>query len=236
MIDSSEIRIPEFDFETGEVLNIDKPLGMTSFGVVERIRRWTGCRKVGHAGTLDPLATGVLLVCTGRATKRVSEFMDLEKEYEGIVELGRATDTDDAEGKIIEEHPVPDFSEEEIESSLNSFRGTIDQTPPLYSALKKNGQRMYKLARRGNDVPRQPRSVTIHEITLLKWIRPELHIRVRCSRGTYIRALARDIGKTLGTGGYLKALRRTRIGQFQATDSYPLEAFRRRFCKQHESV
>lgn len=236
MIESPETRIPEFDFEAGEVLNVDKPLGMTSFGVVERIRRWTGCRKVGHAGTLDPLATGVLLVCTGRATKRVSEFMDLEKEYEGVVELGKATDTDDAEGKVIEEHPVPDFSKEEIVSTLNSFRGTIDQIPPMYSALKKNGQRLYKLARRGDDVSRQPRSVTIYEITLLEWRRPELHIRVRCSRGTYIRALARDIGKTLGTGGYLKTLRRTRIGQFQAADSYALEAFRRRLCKQHESV
>lgn len=236
MIASPETRIPEFDFEAGEVLNIDKPLGMTSFGVVERIRRWTGCRKVGHAGTLDPLATGVLLVCTGRATKRVSEFMDLEKEYEGVVELGKVTDTDDTEGKIVEEHPVPDFSKEDIESSLNSFRGTIDQIPPMYSALKKNGQRLYKLARRGKEVPRQPRSVTIHEITLLNWMCPELSIRVRCSRGTYIRALARDIGNKLGAGGYLKTLRRTRIGQFRVADSYTLETFRRWFYIQHESV
>ncbi len=199
---------------------------MTSFSVVAKVRTWTHCKKVGHAGTLDPFATGVLLVCTGKATKRVSEFMELEKEYEGVIELGKTTETDDREGKILQQQDVPVFSIKDIQSVLKKFIGEIEQVPPMYSALKKNGVRLYKLARKGKVVYREPRKVKIHEITLLKWDRPFLEIRVKCSRGTYVRALARDIGKELRVGGYLKELCRTRIGTYSIKDSYTLTTFR----------
>jgi len=199
---------------------------MTSFSVVAKVRAWTHCKKVGHAGTLDPFATGVLLVCTGKATKRVSEFMELEKEYEGVIELRKTTETDDREGKILQQQDVPVFSIKDIQSVLKKFIGEIEQVPPMYSALKKNGVRLYKLARKGKVVYREPRKVKIHEITLLKWDRPFLEIRVKCSRGTYVRALARDIGKELGVGGYLKELCRTRIGTYSIKDSYTLTTFR----------
>ena len=195
---------------------------MTSFGVVAKIRAWTHCKKVGHAGTLDPFASGVLLVCTGKATKRVSELMELEKEYEGVIELGKITETDDIEGKILQRRPVPSFSLEDIKSVLKKFVGEIDQIPPMYSALKKNGVRLYKLARKGKVVHREPRKVNIYEIELLEWNNPFLKIKVKCSSGTYIRALARDIGENLGVGGYLKILCRNRIGTYTIQDSYSL--------------
>ena len=235
-MDDSHNSMPHFDFEGGEILNIDKPGGLTSFGVVERIRRWTGCRKVGHAGTLDPLATGVLLICTGRATKRVSEFMEMEKEYEGTVELGITTETDDGEGKIKGRSEVPQFTRDEIETIVKHLQGTIGQIPPMYSALKKDGQRLYKLARQGKVVHREPRKVTIHEIVLMKWENPDLHIRVRCSKGTYIRALARDIGKRCGTGGTLKSLRRTRVGPYRVEDAYLVNTLKAWFAVKHECI
>lgn len=228
--------ISSFNFEAGEILNIDKPAGMTSFGVVERIRKWTQCRKIGHAGTLDPLATGVLLVCTGLATKRVSELMDLEKEYEGIVELGKTTETDDAEGRVLKQNHVPLFSTDELMTVLTNFTGEIEQVPPMYSAIKKNGRRLYKLARRGEVIPRDTRNVRVYEMTLLKWQNPCLRIRVRCSKGTYVRALARDIGEQLRTGGYLKTLRRTRVGPYCAEDGYSLDMLRELLLAEHESI
>lgn len=199
---------------------------MTSFDVVRRIRRWTGCRKVGHAGTLDPSATGVLLVCTGLATKRVSELMHLEKEYEGTIELGTATDTDDAEGRVLKQAPVPRFVLGDIASVLKKFEGEIAQIPPMFSALKQNGRRLYKIARRGEVVFREPRKVQVYALNILEWERPFIRVRVRCSRGTYIRALARDIGDALNTGGHLKTLRRTRIGSYSSEDSYSLETLK----------
>ena len=234
MIADKHTPISEIDFEAGAVLVVDKPAGITSFGVVHRIKKWTGCRKVGHAGTLDPMATGVLLVCTGPATKRVSELMELEKEYEGTVELGMTTETDDAEGKVTGRCDVPPFSREDILAILEGFQGFIDQIPPMYSAIKKNGSRLYRLARRGMVVPRDPRKVTIHEINLLDWKPPFLSVRVRCSKGTYIRALARDIGERCGTGGYLKTLRRTRLGPYRADDAYTLETLREWLVVRHD--
>ena len=225
-----------FNFEAGEVLNIDKPAGMTSFSIVERIRRWTRCKKVGHAGTLDPLATGVLLVCTGLATKRVSKLMELEKVYEGTIELGKSTETDDAEGKVLKHVRVPTFSQEDLVPILKKFEGEVEQVPPMYSALKKDGQRLYRLARRGEVVPREPRRVRIYELELLEWQRPFLRVRVRCSKGTYIRALARDMGEQLGTGGYLKTLRRTRVGRYCVEDAYSLEALRELLFVRDESL
>ena len=229
-------QVQSFDFAAGVVLNVDKPSGWTSFAVVDRIKKWTGCKKVGHAGTLDPSATGVLLVCTGSATKRVSELMDLEKEYEGVIELGKSTDTDDGEGRVLEERDVPRFSEDEIRRALKAFGGSILQIPPMYSAIKQNGQRLYKLARKGKVVPREPRRVHIAEIVLLEWKHPCVHVRVRCSKGTYIRSVARDLGAELGTGGYLYALRRTRVGPYRDADSISFKVLRETFAPSHASV
>jgi len=215
-----------FDFEKGEILNINKPKGITSFRVVEKVRKWTHCRKVGHAGTLDPMATGVLVLCTGKATKRVSEFIDSDKEYEGTIEFGVATDTDDAEGRQIDTKPVPDFSVVDIDKALEKFRGNIEQIPPMYSALKRNGKRLYKMARKGIVIEREPRPVTIFKLECLDWKRPFLKIRVCCSKGTYIRALARDIGTLLQTGGCLTELCRTRVGIYRIEDSCSLDTFK----------
>ncbi len=219
----------------GFILNINKPSGMSSFDVVREVRRLTSLRKVGHAGTLDPLAEGVLLICAGRATKRVSELMELEKEYRGTVRLGITTETDDGEGKIIKKKSVPDFSEEEIESVLNLFVGEIMQVPPMYSAIKSNGERLYRLARKGITVEREARVVHIKKIRLLSWKNPDIHLQVSCSRGTYIRALARDIGERLNTGGYLKYICRTRIGNFRVEDGYKIDEIEELF-KQHECI
>ena len=214
-----------FDFAAGEILNIDKPAGITSFGVVHKIRKWTHCKKVGHGGTLDPMATGVLLIFTGKATKQVPKFMDLSKIYEGTIELGKTTDTDDVQGQIIEIKEVPQFEENQVRAVLNSFQGEIDQVPPMFSALKKDGKRLYKLARQGKVVHREPRKVVVHTIDLLSYEWPLLHIRVHCSKGTYIRSIARDVGSALGTGGCLSALRRTQIGDYRVDDAYTLDEF-----------
>jgi tRNA pseudouridine55 synthase len=217
-------------FEEGEILNVCKPIGMTSFYAVNRIKRWVHCTKAGHAGALDPLATGVLLVCTGKATRRVSELMSLRKTYEGVIELGKVTTTDDAEGELVEQKEVPDFSQDKINSVLRLFEGEIDQIPPMFSALKINGQRLYRLARRGIVVERLPRRIVIHEIILLNWRKPFITFRIRCSKGTYVRSLARDIGKSLGTGGYLKSLCRTEIGPYRLDEAYSMEEFKALFA------
>jgi tRNA pseudouridine55 synthase len=199
---------------------------MTSFAVVRLIRQWTKCRKVGHAGTLDPMATGLLIVCTGKATRRVGEFVAFDKTYDAVVELGRSTDTDDAEGIVIENHDVPDWTADRVFPVLNEFTGEIKQIPPMFSAIKQNGKRLYKLARRGIEVEREARHVRIHEISRVEWNRPRLSFRVRCTKGTYIRALARDLGRRLGTGGLLAELRRVEIGSFRVEEAYTLDALK----------
>jgi len=225
-MNKKDIEISSLDFESGEVLNIDKPKGITSFGVVKKIRAWTRCKKVGHAGTLDPMATGVLLIVTGRATKSVSGLVGMEKEYTGIIELGIKTDTDDAEGRVVEKKEVPPFSRQTIEEVLRDFEGEIEQIPPMYSAIKVKGRPLYRIARKGEVVERKPRKVVIHSISLDEWNSPFIKLTVRCSKGTYIRALARDVGNRLKTGGHLIFLRRTRIGDYRVEDSYQLEEIR----------
>jgi tRNA pseudouridine55 synthase len=222
--------------EESRIINIDKPEGITSFGVVKLVRRWTGYIKVGHAGTLDPMASGVLLICTGLETKRVSRLMELEKEYLGTITLGITTDTDDTEGEVKTTHPVPEFSSEEIERALDRFRGEIQQTPPMYSALKHKGRRLYKLAREGKVVPRKSRTVRIYGLELLSWKNPQIRLKVTCSRGTYIRSLARDIGEILGTGGILSQLRRSRIGPYTIQNAETLEGFKQECQKYHEGL
>ncbi len=204
------------------LLVIDKPLGGTSHDVVNRIRRVSGVRRVGHAGTLDPLATGVLLLCVGRATRLVEYLVGHGKMYETTVRLGQTTNTYDAEGEVVQERPFSHISPSQIEQALTQFRGTIQQIPPLYSAIKKDGQPLYKLARKGEVVDVPPREVTIHELTLLGIELPEVQLRVHCSSGTYIRSLGHDLGEALGCGGHLSMLRRTAVGKFTTQQATPL--------------
>ncbi len=206
------------------VLNIDKPAGMTSHDVVARVRRLTGIRRVGHAGTLDPLATGVLLVCVGPATRIVEYLQRGRKVYETTVRLGQETDTYDADGEVVAERPVPDFSLTEVDEALNAFRGEITQTPPAYSAIKQNGQPLYKLARAGVAVDVPTRQVTIDAIEILDWRNPELHLRITCSPGAYIRSIAHDLGRKLGVGGHVQSLRRVASGSWRVEDAVTLAA------------
>lgn len=205
------------------VLNINKPAGWTSFDVVRRVRSLFKIPKVGHAGTLDPFATGVLLILTGNYTKRAPEFFDLEKEYVGEMELGVLTDTLDITGKIIQKKAIEGITSTKILDTCEQFIGEIEQMPPMYSAVKIGGKRLYKLARAGKVVPRKPKRVKIYQLEVLKINLPFVKIRVVCSKGTYIRVLARDIGEELGCGAYLRSLTRTRVGNFKLEEALNME-------------
>lgn len=205
------------------VLNIDKPLRLTSHDVVSQVRRVGHMRRVGHAGTLDPLATGVLLIFLGRATRLIEYVAEQRKTYETTIHLGLETDTYDADGTVVATRPVA-VSAADVSAALHAFRGDIAQVPPMYSALKKDGQPLYKLARRGIEVARPARPVTIYELDLLSCELPQVRLRVVCSAGTYIRSLAHDLGQTLGCGGHVTALRRTAIGPFTVGEATPLAA------------
>ncbi|NQV15228.1 tRNA pseudouridine(55) synthase TruB [bacterium] len=204
---------------------IDKPMDWTSFDVVRKIRYTTRIKKVGHAGTLDPFATGVLIVLTGKNTKRQNEFMDMPKTYEAEICLGHAMDTGDRTGAIIQSQPVPDLTEEKVISVFDTFKGEIEQIPPMYSAKKVNGKTLYKLARRGKTVERQPAKIIIHRIELISITNDQLTIRVDCGRGTYIRVLAEDIGRELGTVAHVKELRRTAVGNYRVEDAQSIPEF-----------
>lgn len=203
---------------TGAVILVDKPLRWTSFDVINKLRRPLKA-KLGHAGTLDPLATGLLIVCTGSFTKRITEFQQLPKEYTGIIQLGATTPTYDLESDPQNFKSLEGISEEVLRKATEQFTGTIQQTPPIHSAIKKDGKRAYELARAGKEIKLEPRPVTITAFELTKIELPEVHFRVVCSTGTYIRSLAHDYGQALGCGGYLKALRRTKIGKFNVDDA-----------------
>jgi len=206
------------------ILNLNKPGGLTSHDVVDRVRTLTGIRRVGHAGTLDPLATGVLLICIGRAT-RVSEYlMAGQKTYRARVRMGVTTDSYDAEGQIVAEAPVK-VSRAQVEAELARFRGTIAQVPPMYSALKYKGTRLYQLARRGVKVERKPRQVEVFRLELTAWEPPECTLEMTCSSGTYVRALAHDLGQALGCGAHLTGLTRLASGDFRLEDAVTLEKF-----------
>lgn len=212
------------NFIEGEVLYIDKPLGWTSFDAVKRLRgavmRRMGVKKfkVGHAGTLDPLATGVMIVCTGRATKRIEELQAGVKEYVATIALGATTPSFDLETEIDATYPTDHIDKTMVENVLRSFVGRIEQVPPSYSACKVDGKRAYSMARKGKEVALKPKVLVIDEIELLDYKPDEITIRVVCSKGTYIRALARDIGNALGSGAHLTALRRTRVGNVSIGD------------------
>ena len=204
------------------IVIIDKPAGWTSQDVTARLRRVFGTRRIGHGGTLDPMATGVLPVFVGRATRGVEFFEHAEKTYETELLLGVATDTEDTTGTVLTRREVS-VTQEQLDGTLERFRGEIMQIPPMYSALKVNGQKLCDLARKGRQVERQPRPVTIHELTLLSREGDTLHQRVRCSKGTYIRTLCADIGEALGCGGCMQALRRTQAGEYTIAEAVPLQ-------------
>ena len=204
------------------IVIIDKPAGWTSQDVTARLRRVFGTRRIGHGGTLDPMATGVLPVFVGRATRGVEFFEHAEKTYETELLLGVATDTEDTTGTVLFRREVS-VTPEQLAAVLERFRGEIMQIPPMYSALKVNGQKLCDLARKGRQVERQPRPVTIHELTLLSREGDALRLRVRCSKGTYIRTLCVDIGEALGCGGCMQALRRTQAGEYTIAEAVPLQ-------------
>ena len=204
------------------IVIIDKPAGWTSQDVTARLRRVFGTRRIGHGGTLDPMATGVLPVFVGRATRGVEFFEHAEKTYETELLLGVATDTEDTTGTVLFRREVS-VIQEQLTEVLERFRGEIMQIPPMYSALKVNGQKLCDLARKGRQVERQPRPVTIHELTLLSREGDTLRLRVRCSKGTYIRTLCADIGEALGCGGCMQALRRTQAGEYTIAEAVPLQ-------------
>jgi tRNA pseudouridine55 synthase len=218
------------------ILNVDKPSGITSHDVVDAVRRMAGQRKVGHAGTLDPMATGVLLVCLGQATRVAQYLMAGHKRYRATIVLGVETDTYDADGEIVRSGGRTDLAPDEIEAELARFVGRIDQVPPMYSALKREGQPLHKLARQGIVVEREPRSVEVSEIVLLDWTPPSLIVEVACSPGTYIRSLAHDLGRQIGSGGHLAALVRLRSGRFTLEESVSLERLEEAFRHGEEAA
>lgn len=204
------------------VLVVDKPKGITSFDVVREVRRAVGVKKVGHTGTLDPMATGVLPVCIGDGTKIAQFITEATKAYDATVKLGATTDTLDAEGKVLETRPVPPMTREVIEAALQKFRGTFAQTPPMYSAVKIGGKRLYELARAGEEVERAARQVTVFELTLRDFSADEIQLSVTCSKGFFVRTLAAELGQALGCGAHLCALRRTHSGPFTLAQAMPL--------------
>lgn len=212
------------NFIDGEIIYIDKPHGWTSFDACKRLRGAIIRRlrvnkfKVGHAGTLDPLATGVMIICTGRATKQIDRLQAGVKEYEATIALGATTPSFDLETKVDAVYPIDHITRELVEQTLTRFKGRIEQIPPAYSACKIEGQRAYAMARSGMDVKLKPKVLVIDSIDLLEYSQTEIKIRVVCSKGTYIRALARDIGEALGSGAHLTALRRTRVGDVTIDD------------------
>jgi tRNA pseudouridine55 synthase len=207
------------DFEQGQVLLINKPLEWTSFDVVQKLRYIIKVKKIGHAGTLDPLATGLLIICTGKFTKKINEYMAQEKEYTGTFTLGATTPTYDLESEPENIKPFDHLTEEEIKAATLQFTGEIQQIPPAHSAIKVGGKRVYELARQGKEVKLDPRTVTIKEFEIVKIEMPLIYFRVVCTTGTYIRSLAKDFGEALGCGAYLSSLCRTRIGEFLVIDA-----------------
>lgn len=213
------------------ILNIDKPVGLTSHDVVRAVRRAAGQQRVGHAGTLDPLASGVLVVCLGSATRVIQEVMDSPKAYRAVVRLGVATATYDAEGPVTAETDIGTLRRADLEAVLDRFRGPILQVPPRHSALKYHGRPLYELARAGHDVPLRPRPVTIRQLSLVDWSPPDAVLELTVSRGAYVRSLAHDIGQALGVGAHLASLVRTAVGPFDLSEAHPLAEVERAFAE-----
>ena len=212
-------------FEEGEVLLINKPLHWTSFDAVRKIRNLIRVKKVGHAGTLDPLATGLLIICTGKFTKRINEYMAREKEYTGSITLCAVTPTYDVESEPGNPQPFDHLGKDQLLAAAAQLTGEIMQVPPAHSAIKVDGKRVYELARKGKEVKMEPRRVVISEFEITSIELPVIHFRVVCSTGTYIRSLANDFGRILGCGAYLSSLCRTRIGEFRLSEASTIDEF-----------
>lgn len=220
----------EKDFRQGAVICVDKPLEWTSFDIVKKIKysiqkQFNYKLKVGHAGTLDPLATGLVIVCTGKGTKKIEEYMGQVKEYVCTIRLGATTPSFDLETEEDEKYPYEHITRELVDEKLKGFIGAIDQVPPLFSALRVNGERAYKKARKGEDFEIKSRTIFVHDIEVLKFDNPFLELRIVCGKGTYIRSMARDIGNSLGSGGYLTSLRRTAIGDYRVEKAVEINDF-----------
>ena len=226
MMISKQTRNPQtFDYAAGQVILIDKPVNWTSFDVVNKIRRLIKVKKVGHAGTLDPLATGLLIVCTGKKTKDIYQYQDQKKKYTGIITLGKTSPSMDL-GTEVSEHKLPDdLTEEKILSVRDKFLGNIEQTPPMFSAIKHKGKPLYKIARAGKEIERDSRLVEIYSFEIMKIDFPDIYFEISCSKGTYIRVIANDFGKELGCGALLTLLRRTEIGEFRVDNAVNLNEF-----------
>lgn len=222
---TKELMAWQEEFAQGKMLLIDKPLKWTSFDAVKKVRIQTKISKVGHAGTLDPLATGLLIICTGKYTKQINTYMAQEKEYTGTITLGATTPTYDLESEPEDFKPFEQLTEADLHQATLPFIGEIEQIPPAHSAIKKDGVPMYKLARKGKEVKLDPRKITIKSFEITKVEGAVLHFKVVCSTGTYIRSLAHDYGKALGCGAHLSSLRRTKIGDFHVDDAQTIEAF-----------
>lgn len=213
-------------FARGALLLLDKPGGLTSHDVVERVRKATGVQKIGHTGTLDPMATGLLVLCCGRAARLQGFFTGMSKTYEGVITLGRSTTTYDREGETTAECSAePRFTREEIERASEAFRGEFEQLPPPYSAKKVGGRKFYEMARKGLEVPLAPKKVNVTRFDLMPSEGPDVRFLLSCSSGTYIRSIAHDLGRALGCGAHLSSLRRTRVGDFDLRDAVALDAF-----------
>ncbi len=223
-------------FEEGKVILINKPLGWTSFDVIRKIRSVIKIKKIGHAGTLDPLATGLLIVCTGKLTKKINEYMAVEKEYTGTFTLGAVTPTYDLESEPHQFKSFTDVNTEIIHQTALKFTGELSQTPPAHSAIKQDGKPVYLLARKGIDVKLQPRKISIKDFEITNIELPVISFRVVCTTGTYIRSLANDFGNALGTGAYLSSLCRTRIGNFTVDKSISPDTFIEQFKASQEKV
>ncbi len=219
----------ENTFAEGKVLLIDKPLEWTSYDVIRKLRKIINIKKIGHAGTLDPLATGLLIVCTGKFTKKINEYMAQEKEYTGTITLGAVTSTYDRESEPENFKSLDGITQEIIKEKTKQFTGEILQTPPIHSAIKQNGKPVYLMARKGLNVVLEPREISIKEFEITKIDLPVISFKVVCSTGTYIRSLANDFGVALGCGGYLSELRRTRIGNFKVEKAMTMEEFKSQF-------
>jgi tRNA pseudouridine55 synthase len=232
MITNKTNSLTNSNFETGEVILIDKQAGVSSFYIVKVIRGITRVKKVGHAGTLDPNATGLLVVCTGKKTKEIWKYQDAQKTYSGTIYLGKRTESMDGESEVVEEKSIDGVTIDLVKNSTSSFIGEIEQIPPMYSALKHKGKPLYKYARKGIDIQRQPRIVNISKFIISEINLPRIKFTVDCSKGTYIRVLADDFARALGTVGFLESLRREKIGELNVSDAIGLQDFETLYNKE----
>lgn len=231
MITKKTHDIAKTDFQAGASILLNKPLGWTSFKVVHEVRKAIQVKKVGHAGTLDPLATGLLILCSGKKTKEISGFQDLPKTYISTFTIGKRTKSMDAETEPFIERPYDHITNDMIHETANSFLGEIEQIPPMFSAVNVNGKKLYKYARKGKTVEREPRKVTIHSIKVLSITLPQIVFEISCSKGTYIRVIADDFGEKIGCGAYISSLQRTKIGQYPIEDALEVSELREIMAK-----